>query len=125
MIFFGKSWSEITHLHLFLSFYCSIKWFFYKNLGFILFFVLSLSYYDVWFVIRLLQRGVFRRLVVTFYLCGCDSNKQSRFVQLKISYYDYQYVEDHWSLRYSNNYIIKFVGFIQIYAINMDIVFIF
>ena len=35
----------------------------------------SSSYYSVWFVVSLLQRGVVRRFVVTFYLCVSDSDR--------------------------------------------------
>ena len=60
-----------------------------EALGFILFFVLS-SFY---------RRLVCRRfidvvLVVTFYLCGGDSDKQVKFDQSKISNYGRQYVEE-------------------------------
>ena len=36
---------------------------------------------------------VFVNLIATFYLCE-DSNRQSGFDRLKISYYDHQYVEE-------------------------------
>ena len=46
-------------------------------------FDLSLVYYDVVFFV-----------VLVFYLCEGNSNKQNRFDQLKISYYSRQYVEE-------------------------------
>ena len=36
----------------------------------------------------------FVNLIATFYLCEDDSNMQSGFDRLKISYYDHQYVEE-------------------------------
>ena len=57
-------------------------------------FVLSPSYYDVLFIVDLLRRDVFRHLVTTLYLCGGNSNRQSKFDQPKISDYDRQYVEE-------------------------------
>ena len=42
-------------------------------------FDLSLSYYDVLFVIGLLRHDVFRRLVATLYLCGSNSDMQNIF----------------------------------------------
>ena len=36
----------------------------------------------------------FVNLIATFYLCEDDSNRQSEFDQLKISYYDHQYVKE-------------------------------
>ena len=47
-------------MNLFISFYCLIKWFFYGDLCFILFFVLSS--FD--------RHDVTRRLVANFYLGG-------------------------------------------------------
>ena len=35
---------------------------------FVFFFVLSLSYYSVWFIVSLLPCNVFRRLIITLYL---------------------------------------------------------
>ena len=46
-----------------------------------------------WFVVCLLQRDAIHHLVATFYLCGRNSDKQSRFYQSKISNYGRQYVE--------------------------------
>ena len=57
-------------------------------------FGLSLSYYDIWFVISLLRCGVVRCLVVALYLCVGDLNRQNGFDQSKISNYGYQYVEE-------------------------------
>ena len=42
--FFGNYWYEITYLNHFLSFYYIIKWFFHKDLCFILFFMLTSFY---------------------------------------------------------------------------------
>ena len=72
------------------------------DLGFVLFFVL-LSFYrrlvcrrfiNVWFVISLLRRYVIRWLVVAFYLCKGDSDRQDRFDRSKISNYGRRYVEE-------------------------------
>ena len=41
------------------------------------------SYCGVWFI-RLLQHGAFCRLVAVLYLCGSDSNKQSKFSQIMV-----------------------------------------
>ena len=49
---------------------CSIKWFFHKDLVLNLSFVLSPSYYGIWFIIDLLRCGAFRLLVAAVYLCG-------------------------------------------------------
>ena len=55
-----------------------------------------------------------------------DSKRQIIFVQSKIPDYDRHYIEESESRRYSNNYIIKFVGFMSIYyVINLDIVSIY
>ena len=43
---------------------------------------------------RLVRRGAIRRLIVAFYLCGDDLDKQSRFDQSKISNYYYWYIEE-------------------------------
>ena len=45
--FFCHSLSEVTTLYLFFLFSCLIKWYFYENLGFILFFVLSFYWHLV------------------------------------------------------------------------------
>ena len=55
--------------------------------------MLSHSYYDVWFIVSLLRRGVVHRFITTLYLYESDLDIQSRFDQSKISNYDYQYVE--------------------------------
>ena len=49
---------------------------------------------DVWFVVGLLRRGIIRRLVAIFYLCGDDSDRQNRSNPSKISNYGYQYIEE-------------------------------
>ena len=87
-------------MYLILSFFYSIKWFFHEDLGFILFFVLSSSYYGVWFLIVLLQRLVYRQFVTTWcfsskdalFVCG-RFRQESGFDQSKISNYGCQYVE--------------------------------
>ena len=56
--------------------------------------MLSSSYYSVWFILCLLRCGVFRRLIITLYLCVSDSDKKNGFDQLKISDYDRQYAEE-------------------------------
>ena len=93
-ITFHVSYSSGVNLNIF-------KWFFHVYLGFILFFVLSFyrclicrGFIDVWFVVGLLRRGIVRRLVAMFYLCGGDSDKQGKFDQSKISNYGSQYVEE-------------------------------
>ena len=68
------------------------------------------------------RHGVVRRLVVTFYLCGGDSDRQDIFDQSKISNYDLNMLKN-WSCKYSSHYFIKFVSFMLIYyTINLDIV---
>ena len=49
---------------------------------------------SVWFVVDLLRRGVIRRFVAVFYLCGGDLDRQSESDQFKISNYGCQYVEE-------------------------------
>ena len=59
---------------------------------------------------------------MVFYLCGSDSDKEDRFDPSKISNYVVNMLKN-WSCKYSNNYFIKFVGFIPIYyAINLNII---
>ena len=53
---FGHYRSEITHLHLFPSLFFLIKWLFYIDLGFILFFVISSSCCGIWFCVVILLR---------------------------------------------------------------------
>ena len=66
--------------------------------------------------------GIVRRLVIVFYLCGSDSDKEDRFDPSKISNYVVNMLKN-WSCKYSNNYFIKFVDFILIYyAINLNII---
>ena len=84
--FLGYFLLEITSLHLiFFLVYLLIKWLFYKDLSFfychcfIAAFGLSLSYYDVRFVIGLFRCSVFHRFVSILYLCGGNPNKQSGF----------------------------------------------
>ena len=84
MIFFCHFWPKIIFLNIFLPFSCLIKFFSHKDLGFILFFVLSLIY----------RRLVCRRFITTWcylssysdvvYLCGDDLYRQDRFDQSNI-----------------------------------------
>ena len=46
------------------------------------------SYCDIWFVVDLLRRSVFRRFVVTFYLYKDDLEMQNGFDQLNILNYE-------------------------------------
>ena len=48
---------------------------------------LCCRFINVWFVVDLLQHGDVRRLSVALYLCGGDSDRQSKFDQFKISNY--------------------------------------
>ena len=59
-----------SFIFLHFSITCSIKWFLHKDLVLNLSFVLSPSYYGIWFVIGLLRNGAFRLLVAALYLCG-------------------------------------------------------
>ena len=79
--FFYHSSSSFFHsLCISLSFYYSIKWLFYKDLGlilafscccrFIMAFGLLSSYCSVWFVVDLLRHGAFHRLITMLYLRG-------------------------------------------------------
>ena len=68
---FGHYWFEITVLHIFLSFYCLIKWFFHKDLSFIFFcfavvlsiFGLSSACYDVVLCFILLRLFICVRVI--------------------------------------------------------------
>ena len=59
----------------------------------------------------LLRRGVVWRLVVAFYSCEIDLDRQNRFDKSKILNYG---TLKNWSYRYSGNYFIKFIGFIDL-----------
>ena len=54
----------------FFHFFCLIKLFFREDLGFILFFVLSSL--STFVLLSFYRRGIVRRFVATFYLCGGD-----------------------------------------------------
>ena len=113
---FGYS-REITPIHLL------INWLLHIDFGFILFFVISLSCCGVWFfVIVLLQRFIFRCLVL-FYLRVSDLDRQSLFNQLQtINHIMVISMLSYWCYKYYSHYrIIKFVGFDPIYyTINFD-----
>ena len=61
-------------MDIFLSFYCLIKWFFHKYLGFFFcfFFVVVLSTFGL---LSFYRRGIVFLLVAVFYLCEGDSDK--------------------------------------------------
>ena len=112
---FGYS-REITPIHLLINWLLHID-------CFILFFVISLSCCGVWFfVIVLLQRFIFRCLVL-FYLHVSDLDRQSLFNQLQtINHIMVISMLSYWCYKYYSHYsIIKFVGFDPIYyTINFD-----
>ena len=58
------------------------------------FFVLLSSYCGVWFIVSLLWRGPFHRLIGALNLCGADSNNQNGVDRSKISDFGHQYVEE-------------------------------
>ena len=79
-------------MYIFLSLYCLMKWFFPKDLGFILFFYivvlsafgLSSACYNVMLFVVLLQRFICMEVIQT--------GKQNESNQSNISNYDRQYV---------------------------------
>ena len=92
LLFFDYYWPPFVY---FLLFYCLIKLSFPKRFRFYIFFFLCCRHYiDVWFVVRLLRRNVVRCLVVTFYMCRGDSDKQNGSDQFTISIYGHQYVKE-------------------------------
>ena len=105
MIFFVNSWPEIIPLNLFLSFYCLIKWFFHKDLGFILFFVLSsfyrclvcLCFIDVVLFVVLLYYSIYMGAIQTGIAILINRIYQIIVVNML----------KNWSCRYSSHYAIE------------------
>ena len=76
----------------------------------------------VTFVVSLLRCDVFRHLVAMFNLCGAIQTSKTHSINVSYQIMVISTLKK-WSCRYSNHYIVKFIGFILIYYdINLDIV---
>ena len=78
---------------------------------------------NVWFVVGLLRRGVVRRLIMNFYICKSDSDRQKTYLINRMYQIMIISILKNCNCKYYSRYFIKFIGFMLIYyAINLYIV---